>query len=1678
MRKGTTIHAAVAGRSVPGLSRRVALGAASAALAATALAALPHEQAVERSRPTAAHEALVATASAQIGSDDARYWIDEGATAANPDGGFHARFGAAGATVLRGGTRVRLSPVAIARGAARQSVAMAVPAHHANRVRYARGAVGEWYVNGPAGLEQGFDIARRPLASSAAPLALVISTGARPHKLPDGTVAMGDLTYGRPTVVDATGRSVPAWTAVRRGDILLLTDDRRARYPLTIDPMVQATPKLTPSETLSRGAEFGLNVALSADGSTALVGAARDGGYAGGAWVFTQVGGTWQQQGPKLAPSDPPNGTAQFGFSVAISDDGATAVIGGQAGAVWVFVRTGTAWSQQGPRLAAADPVGSQYFGSSVAVSGTGDTLAVGDPGDATSTGAVWVFTRSGATWTQQGGKLTGSPATQHLGEALSMSTSGDTLLTSGFGRGAWVFTRSGGTWSQDGPVLAPVDGSTNNDFGRSVALSGDATTALVGDDGDDLNHGAAFAFVRGEGGWHQQGPKLVPAGRATGAFAGYSVALSDDGNAALVGADGDFNYRGAAYRFRRDAGAWHADGAAMQPSDAGAPAPDFSSGLDLSGSGDLALIGGENDNQSGAAWIFQVPSLVVSPSLLDFGQVTTGTSRELSTTVTNTNATATGIQETIAGFAAADGFSVVAAPAADGARPNSCVHTAGVADVTLAPGQSCTLYIQFSPTTSGSSGHTFDISVVDHPNDASAPVLASRQLLVSGTGVAPAITSTPLGVDTSTNFAPPPTATITDVAAPAGKGRLGFDAGSSTSAAGTDIANYSWVVKTGGSTIKADCGPGSDSLSGLFLKAGTYDVSLTVTDTAGGRSTSVTQAQLSKATVNAELGGQVAGRATQLTPALACTGNRASLGLSTTGSAQGPSSADCITSWHTKLIHLRSRQNCIDVRYVSEQDANAQASASTKTRAGGFDQPIKLPPGTKLDALGQQATITGPFELNGLIVGGTDRDTATFDSFGHVRAGTRTIYVAGPGASPFAGPGGSRATRSIFGDVEKKVNEFQQKLGKIQLDEDIPRVSTDFETHHCIASAPPGLKLAGLTFATGFCIDFKDDGTYLKVDLKLPAALGGISGSVTLFQDNLAGMHLDEVHLKSERASLFGVIGMKNLHFDYLGRENKWQGGGEMFFPPGGGFEVQVGLVNGTLDYLRLVAEPSPGLPLGEGLFLSKIGIDYRGGSGLAFGGIAGITAATKVNVPLLGNCAILEVTGEFLFTLRPALGYSQHGDADVACIHFGNATFEADVTGRVAFEGEADFKLKVPGIDFVAVEFNAHLGLGFQIPWDAPERLLRGELPDFPRFQADAGVRGEVLGLPIAEAEAVISTDGFGLCGRPFAFAPYMGAGYVINGPNRGFKVMKDSCNIAQFRLQSRSARADLPPGARTLSFPGKPGIGIVGITGADRPPRVLLTGPKGERFETPATLPSVGPDFVAGEYPPERTTYVVIRKPAAGDWTLTPLDGSAPITSVELGVPGPDPVVHAKVVRGAAGFGLKYDLKLGKGQRVRFAEDGPRTSQDLGEASGSAGTIRFTPSEGKPGRRTITALVESDGMPFKRMKVATYYAPGPTPPGRVGALRVVRTGTGVVVRYKAAPGAVLYRIAVSGFGVQRLLETDRTRIRLTDLPTTSALKVTVTALRATTKGQPVRARLAGARPPKLAPVRLRTL
>ncbi len=251
-----------------------------------------------------------------------------------------------------------------------------------------------------------------------------------------------------------------------------------------------------------------------------------------------------------------------FGGSVALSADGDTALIGseyanGGHGAAWVFSRSGETWTLQA-KLNGSGAVGASHFGADVALSSDGNVALIGGPKDKPAKekpcrdecpeppahGAVWLFTREGSTWSN-GTRYVGK-AGESLGRSVALSAEGGTALVGG--RRLWAFTVSGSKLEQPQKLSAPEADST---FGYSVALDGNGSGALVGSPCNRLNcDGAVWAYSRLGSSW-SRGEALTGGGEEGEGYFGEHLGLSSEGSTALIAG------QNSAWFFTHSGGRW-----------------------------------------------------------------------------------------------------------------------------------------------------------------------------------------------------------------------------------------------------------------------------------------------------------------------------------------------------------------------------------------------------------------------------------------------------------------------------------------------------------------------------------------------------------------------------------------------------------------------------------------------------------------------------------------------------------------------------------------------------------------------------------------------------------------------------------------------------------------------------------------------------------------------------------------------------------------------------------------------------------------------------------------------------------------------------------------------------------------------------------------------------------------
>ncbi|MCP4494933.1 MAG: integrin [Gammaproteobacteria bacterium] len=397
---------------------------------------------------------------------------------------------------------------------------------------------------------------------------------------------------------------------------------------------------------------FGASVSLSSDGTTLAVGASQEGSnatgvngdssnndkpYSGAVYVFTRSGVDWVQQAYIKASNT--DTLDFFGGSISLSADGDTLAIAAsfessdaigingdednneanRSGAVYVFTRTNSTWSQQA-YVKASNTESDDKFGTSISISGDGNSLAVGARGEKSSAGvngdesnnsmsgagAVYVYLRNGDTWEQQAYvKASNTGVLDYFGTTVSLDESGELLAVGAKGErsnstgvnnnefnddktssgAVYVFNLSGDSWVQQAYIKASNTDSFD-EFGTSISISADGSTLAIGTvlessnatgvDGDESNNdatgsGAVYVFESTGSSWTQQAYVKASNSGAVDHF-GHSLSLSGDGNILVVGADeengnaiglggndsnDDASSSGSVYVFNRSGSSW-----------------------------------------------------------------------------------------------------------------------------------------------------------------------------------------------------------------------------------------------------------------------------------------------------------------------------------------------------------------------------------------------------------------------------------------------------------------------------------------------------------------------------------------------------------------------------------------------------------------------------------------------------------------------------------------------------------------------------------------------------------------------------------------------------------------------------------------------------------------------------------------------------------------------------------------------------------------------------------------------------------------------------------------------------------------------------------------------------------------------------------------------------------------
>ena len=519
------------------------------------------------------------------------------------------------------------------------------------------------------------------------------------------------------------------------------------------------------------------------------------------------------------------------------------------------------------------------------------------------------------------------------------------------------------------------------------------------------------------------------------------------------------------------------------------------------------------------------------------------------------------------------------------------------------------------------------------------------------------------------------------------------------------------------------------------------------------------------------------------------------------------------------------------------------------------------------------------------------------------------------------------------------------------------------------------------------------------------------------------------------------GVLALRNVELTYArqGSSDVWDGGLTLVLPPdlqlSGHFRMQ----DGSVKEVSAGLDVDPGLgPIGCCVYATHLAVSY--GSSLT--GAVRFTAGPEIaghSLAALDGSLTID-PGSFLATAKGTLSVVGISLADASAV-FAPTYF--DFSGSV----HQDFL----GVFSVDAKISADLGTNGR--W----------------FGIGAGNAClDVIGCVSAAVGA--SNSGIAACGGVSTPLGDLSAGAVYHwGGSAG---VFTGCSVGKLKSEVGALRAVV--GARSgvagpVSVRLAPGltVALFKVTGATAAPAVVLKGPRGRTITTPDPVDSKldrANGSLVTQVAGEKATYLEVASPPGGTWTVTALPGSPAILSVAEADGLPKRVAIGSVTGKGGERLLHYRISAPDGVAVSFAEQGAAVDHTLGTATKPKGTLRFSPADGPAGTRTIVAVVTSQGLPVRSETVARFRPAGPLvlPAPR---LRAVRSGGGLVLRWRPVPGARGYhaRVAV-GDGRDLYLTAKRSPLRVPRVSGLLPATVSLTAFGSSLlDGLPGRARVA---------------
>jgi len=509
----------------------------------------------------------------------------------------------------------------------------------------------------------------------------------------------------------------------------------------------------------------------------------------------------------------------------------------------------------------------------------------------------------------------------------------------------------------------------------------------------------------------------------------------------------------------------------------------------------------------------------------------------------------------------------------------------------------------------------------------------------------------------------------------------------------------------------------------------------------------------------------------------------------------------------------------------------------------------------------------------------------------------------------------------------------------------------------------PRGALIKGFPIDTDFDVIIDGQGVRIPLSLRLPPALGGVSGSVTLRAKRVVGAQIESFKLGANQIPL-GPVSIRNLRVSYTTAGDRWSGAGTLQFVTGG-LTLSTEFAGGRFVSGRFAVDlPPPGVMVFSQVWLTQV----RGG--LSVSPRLAVTAGVNLGIIYLPAVKGYSgtVTGDLTMTVRGGtLEFAADGTAAVGGLAVGRGRAVVDTIGRVKVRATTNINLEAVNITGEAAGF-----------FDGPTKTWG--------LSSESTVRA--LGVTISRVAFAASAKGLGVCGTaspPLPPIPTLDGGlkpaHIQVGYTWGARLpdvsVSTSCSIETYRQAAPAHVAEtfgrarshaVVPGDRIVSVTQRRTVNVI-VQGAGGVPDVDVLDPA-EAVVTSGQITRypLGPD----------RALIVIAAPRTGTWIIRPRPGSVGITDLRYASELAPVKATGRITGPAKSRVLRYTVSAPAGTTVELREVWKDGGRRVAAATARRSGVVRLPVDGRGGMRTVVAVALRGGIPQQTFNLAKYRAP----------------------------------------------------------------------------------------------------